>query len=115
MKKLHIIAAFLAAAMALASCDKDIGGGNVEVTNNLTKDAYGVVTLPPPTIKASVKKGILPDRDPKVEIAYGETKSFSFNEDGDYTVYATVGGLSVLSTGKVVTLSGGNTEKVTVK
>ncbi|MDR0494708.1 MAG: hypothetical protein LBG95_03670 [Treponema sp.] len=112
MKKLLIVLALFAAAMVLGSCSKETGGGTIEITNNYSQTVEGVTIQFP--IKVSIVKSLIPDTKPTEEIGKGETRSFSFDEDGTYTVYAAWGVVPLLGLGEKVSLSGNGTVKITV-
>jgi hypothetical protein len=97
MKKLVIVVGLIAAVMMLSSCWEK--GGTIEVTNDMST---------PTTI--SVTKGLLPSA-PLTPLAAGDTEIYSFDEDGTYVVSASL----PLLFSKTVTLTGGKTEKVSIK
>jgi len=108
-KKILIIALALAATLALASCGL-IKGGTIEVTNN-----YKPLGLEA-QITVTIYKGLTLLSATKMDqatLAFGETKKFTYEEDGTYLVQVPLP-LS-FTAGKSVSLSGGKTEKVTVE
>jgi hypothetical protein len=114
MKKLLIVAALLAVAIALGSCNKDDEkGGTIEVTNEYVVTAGPLSSGVP--VKVSIKKGILPDTNPSTEIAAGGKKIFTVDEDGTYSVYATTSGVALPVLTTTVSVSGGGMAKVTIK
>jgi len=94
----------LVAAFVFISCEK---GGTIEVTNLSGNSNFVII------VKGEKFLDALNDvaNGKGTVIANGAKKTFSFDEDGIYTVVAAV----PVGFNKVVTLLLGNTEKVTIK
>jgi len=109
--KLIVVILAVAAVFLLASCDEK--GGTIEVTNSYN-DPTGMVSGNVITIVKGADIGTaLSDvaNGKGTQMKKGETKSFTFDEDGTYTVVA----LLPLGFMSPVILLGGNTAKVTIK
>jgi len=108
MKKLLIIGLALAATLVVASCGPK--GGTIEVTNN-----YKPLGIEAPIV-VTIYKGVTLLSATKLDqatLAFGETKKFTYEEDGSYLVQIPLPATFTL--GKPVSLSAGNTEKITVE
>jgi len=104
MKKAILLFAAIA-ALALASCDIVPKGGTIEVTNGLTIPTYVIV------VKGSEYASALEDvkNDKGTLLEAGAKTSKKFDKNGFYTVVAVNGFY------KIVSLTAGNTEKVTIE
>jgi len=116
MKKRTLLWLFLGlmaiAGLAFTACNKE-KGGTIEVINNYVVPVVGTGA----EIEVTVTK-VLGSKSVKRIPAKG-TEMWIFDEDGTYTVNATVGndaGIPLqIGLPKTVSLSGGKTETVTIK
>jgi len=92
-----------AAFVVLSSCEGLIKtGGTIEVTNNYQSSALIAVAMGVPSL------------DDAEAIDKGATKTFTFKEDGLYTIIAAPVGSTGAPVTKTATLLGGNKEKVSI-
>jgi len=95
----------LAATFLLISCNNSVKGGTIEVTNGYTIITYVDI------VKGADIGSLIKQEGDGTPIMPGKTETFTFDEDGFYTVVAIppVGFL------KTVYLTSGGTERVVVK
>jgi hypothetical protein len=93
--------------LALTACGEK--GGEIEVTNEYT------ISNAKMKMYVTILKN-LKEIEKDIEFAYGAKKTFTFDEDGTYTVNAslTANALAPLFTETAI-LIGGTTKKITIK
>jgi len=112
---IKLFVAVLGLTVLLVACDKK--GGIIEVTNG-TQDVAWVNIIEGANIADAFKEG------EGTQLSAGQMQKFTFDEDGIYTVFATIvhtnlvdglAGSDIISKfNKTVTLLAGSTEKVTI-